>query len=197
MNEFLKLTINYWKQIIIITCVTIIATVAFRASAGNEQYTGTTFITIGVEENDASTTSTTSSIYENVQAADHFSESVQGWFKNPSLLKTIEDKTGKKIDINAKKQEKQNVVITYTDTKKDNLEKTDKILKEQLEKNIEEYNSATGTRFHLALYNTVIEESTKSYVLYIVLGIIGGIFLGFSTTAMYQKIKQELKHLAK
>lgn len=196
MTAFLKLTISYWKQIIAITIITMLGTVAFRASAGNEQYTGTTFFTIGVEENDPSN-STFSSIYENVQAADHFSESVQGWFKNPSLLKTIEAKTGKKIDIGAKKQEKQNIVITYSDTKKDNLEKTDKIIKEQLQKSIEEYNTATGTHFHLALYNTVIEESTKSYTLYVVIGAIVGIFLGYSLMAVYQKIKQELKHLSK
>ncbi len=196
MTAFLKLILNYWKQIISITIVTLLATVGFRASAGNEQYTGTTFITIGVEESNTSSV-TSSSIYENVQAADHFSESIQGWFKNPSLLKTIEEKTGKKIEINAKKQEKQNVVITYSDTKKDNLEKTDKIINEQLQKSIEEYNKATGTHFHLALYNTVIEESTKSYVLYVALGLLVGLFLGFSLMAMYQKIQQELKHLAK
>jgi capsular polysaccharide biosynthesis protein len=196
MNAFLKITVSYWKQILAITLLTLLAAVAFRASAGNEQFTGTTFLTIGVEETDANT-ATTSSIYENVQAADHFSESVQGWFKNPSLLKTIEEKTGKRIEINAKKQEKQNVVITYSDTKKESLEKADKIIKEQLQKSIEEYNSATGTRFHLALYNTVIEESTKSYVLYVTLGLIVGLFLGFSLTAVYQKIQQELKHLAK
>lgn len=196
MNAFLKITVSYWKQILVITLLTLLAAVAFRTSAGNEQFTGTTFLTIGVEETDANT-ATTSSIYENVQAADHFSESVQGWFKNPSLLKTIEEKTGKRIEINAKKQEKQNVVITYSDTKKESLEKADKIIKEQLQKNIEEYNSATGTRFHLALYNTVIEESTKSYVLYVTLGLIVGLFLGFSLMAVYQKIQHELKHLAK
>lgn len=179
-----------------ITVITLLGTVAFRASAGNEQYTGTTFITIGVEENDVPN-ATNSSIYENVQAADHFSESVQGWFKNPSLIKTIEEKTGKKIEMNAKKQEKQNVVITYSDTKKDNLVKADKIIKEQLQRSIEEYNSATGTHFHLALYNTTIEESTKSYVLYIALGIFVGLFLGISLMAVYQKFQQELKHLAK
>lgn len=195
MNAFLKITITYWKQIVAMTLLTLLVAVAFRASAGNEQYTGTTFLTIGVEENDANTE--TSSIYENVQAADHFSESVQGWFKNPSLLKSIEEKTGKKIDINAKKQEKQNVVITYSDTKKESLEKADKIIKEQLQKNIEEYNAATGTRFHLALYNTVIEESTKSYILYVTLGLIVGLFVSFSLMAVYQKIQHEFKHLTK
>jgi len=196
MTAFLKLILKYWKQIIGITIVTLLATIGFRASMGSEQYTGTTFITIGVAEGNTLAQSD-SSIYENVEAADHFSESIQGWFKNPSLLKSIEDQTGKKIDINAKKQEKQNIVITYSDTKKANLENTDKIIKDQLEKDIDQYNTSTGTHFRLALYNTTIEESTKSYALYIALGLMMGLFLGFGIMGLYQKVNDELKHIAK
>lgn len=164
-------------SVALITLLVMGVTMTLVKMKNNNAFQSTAFITVG----NSLKTFGTLSPYENVQAADHFSETVQGWFKNPDFQQRIQ-KTAK-TDISARKQEKQNVVISFSADSEETSKKINEDIKSELEKEIDSYNLKTGSTFQLAAYSLNIEEKPLSYLIFMIVSLLGGITL--SSFAVY------------
>lgn len=168
------------RNLLSVTMVTILvmaATMTLVKMKNNSAFQSTVFITIG----NSLKTSGALSPYENVEAADHFSETVQGWFKNPDFQQRIQRTT--KTDISARKQEKQNIVISFAADSEETSAKINGDIKSELEKEIDSYNLKTGSTFQLAAYSLNVEEKPLSYLIFMVISLLGGLTL--SSFAVY------------
>ena len=124
-----------------------------------------TFITVGIDNTEQNLTN-------NFEAADMFTETIQGWFKNTQFLAEINGSN--KTTINAKKQEKQNLIISFQLT--DGTDSETKTIQESvintLKKNVENYNIETNSKVRLTLISSNITTGKKSYLPYTIIGII-------------------------
>ena len=177
----------YNRHILPIATITIIATLAtaiFGTQMLEQKYKTTMFLSFSVQSSVIKTTGSTT--YDDVQAADHFTETIQGWFKNPKFLEKIEEKGGSKTNISAKKQEKQNLVITYSSDTDSTAGKTAKSIKETLSKEISRYNNTTETDFQIALSSTDTKAQSSRLPIFIILGFILGILFGIGLSYIYE-----------
>ncbi len=149
--------------------------------AGNNllkaETTVTIFSSLSVKEEPGDSSLSTS--YDNVQAADHFTETVQGWFKNPIFINKL--KSAVPIsDISAERQEKQNLFILYTVDNRINVDSSAEEVKKQLNTEIENYNRASNTDFQIALFDFESgQKETKAIYLILLLFALGAV-LGIS-----------------
>lgn len=183
--DYLILFRRRWKEIAVITLLTMLCTYGFLAWKNSKPYEATVFMSIGVKSFPGITPAQNDP-FENVQAADQFSETVQGWFKNPGFEGRISKLAEEEVNTNAQKQEKQNVVITFSESFPEQAAKVSDVIKKVLNEEILNYNSQTGSNFQLALYSTNIEHKPLSVLLFLFLGLIAGIFLGSAILLFYE-----------
>ena len=195
MQHFLLITTKYWKKILALTVLTAIASATFGFLTAKTPWNGITFINIGAKQNFQQQNG--NSLLENLQASDAFSETVQGWFKNASFTNGVEKKAGTNIDFAARKQEKQNIVVTYKATSEADIKKTSQVLEEYLRAEIGKYNLSTGTDFQVTLFDTTIEESKNHLLIFVILGLALGLLFGFGVCYIYETISKELRHLTR
>lgn len=186
--DYLKLIKRRWKAIVLIVAFAAVMTSAFALIKNKNIYKATIFLSIGVYEADTAKTSPKNSIYENVQAADQFTETVQGWFKNPNFLQRIEEKTGTKISISAHKQEKQNLVVTFSNPSKQQAQKMGEVIQIELTGELNTYNKQTNTAFQLAIFGLNVNEEQVNLPLFIILGLFAGFALGIGIVYVYEYI---------
>jgi len=190
MQHFLSVTANRYKAIITLTILTTILSVIFGIHFNKTSFGTTVFLSIGAKQ------SVTQSPFETVQAADHFSELVQGWFKNPALLNKIEDQSGSKPDLSARKQEKQNLVITYKTATEDQAKKVSQSMEQVLKAEITNYNLQNSSEFTLTSFSATTKESPIPLILFVLAGLIGGFGIGFAYGSAAEKVKSELRQFA-
>ncbi|HLG26116.1 MAG TPA: hypothetical protein VI588_05055, partial [Candidatus Gracilibacteria bacterium] len=111
IRSHLSLYRRHWIIIVLLTLITGGASYYYGLQKATRPYETTLFISLGVAQTE--TNFNPDSPYDYGQAADNFTETVQGWFKNPGLLNEINESVGEDIDISARRQEKQNLVITF------------------------------------------------------------------------------------
>lgn len=172
LTSYLNLLSRHKKAIIILIILALIP----AAYIGNQKrittYDTTIFISIGTNSN----SSDQSSILDDSEAADMFTETLQGWFKNPSFIKSINNDAI--YNISASKQEKKNLLVTYsTNNKIKSAEAADSI-KFHLEAKLAKYNIASGTGFNLAIFDINTESDSHSFTLYLLLGLLIGLMMG-------------------
>lgn len=195
MQHFLLITTKYWKKILALTLLTAIASTAFGFLMVKMPWNGTTFINIGAKQNFQQQSN--SSLLENIQASDAFSETVQGWFKNASFTNGVEERAGTNVNFSARKQEKQNIVVTYKSSSEANIKKISQVLEENLRIELGKYNLATGTDFQVTLFDTTIDESKDNLLIFIAMGLALGLIFGFGVCTIYETISKDLKHLSR
>lgn len=183
-SSYISLGLRRWKQVAAITCLTAILSFAIGLYFNKAGISATVFISIGARQ--PLTEKNELSIYENVQAADQFAETVQGWFKNPDLIAKIENQAGTSIDFTARKQEKQNLVITYKAKNEDQAKKNSQLLRDNLKNEIAIYNNQTGSNFQLAIYSTHIQEQSIPPFFFAILGILIGFFAAILISYSYE-----------
>jgi hypothetical protein len=127
-----------------------------------------------------------STTLDNVTAADQFTETVQGWFKNPNLLSRINSNIDQSVSFNARRQEKQNLVITYSFNSVDSElnEAITNSIKTELQKDIEAYNLNTGSAFDIALFQTSIDQvfpsDTRLILIIVIIAFAIGLFFAYA-----------------
>lgn len=159
-----------WKSILIVTILVAISAGVFGVIKNKTVYQATVFINIGAKQNNQNT-----SLLEAVQAADQFTETIQGWFKDPSFLSKISnDPTG----ISARKQEKQNLIVEYEKNTREEATNLSSEIKHALQEQLENYNAQTQNGFTLGVFSTTVTTKNYPIGLVILLGIIGGFVAG-------------------
>lgn len=95
-----------------------------------------------------------------VSAADVFAETIIGWFKNPSFMDDIAQKSGHPLPaINTRKETKQNVMIFFTTSDEDANNKISQAVIQNIQQSVTSYNQATNTTFSL----TNLSQKTYAY----------------------------------
>src|SRR5690606_15941862 len=104
ITSHFKLYQRNWIAILFVGII-IASAVAYTLLGRNTStHQATIFASIAIRDD------VNSSSFDDFQAADQFTESIQGWFKNPSLLKDIASRAHvDTVSLAARKQEKQNL----------------------------------------------------------------------------------------
>lgn len=191
MQNILKIFAKHWKEIIAVTILTMILSVIFGFFYNKTAYTNTIFINIGART--ASGFDTPASPYETVQSADSFTETVQGWFKNPVLVERIRTSAGYNVDFSVRKQEKQNLLVTFKSETSGQGKKTAQITEEAIRGEIGRYNRESGADFRMPVSDIYSREGSIHPAIFGVLGLILGLILGYFLSALLEKFLDELQ----
>lgn len=195
MQHFLTIITRRYREIIVIAVLTTIASVAFSFLYNTPGWSATAFINIGVKQ----TGSERETIYDSVQAADHFAESIQGWFRNPEFIAGLEESicgSSCAMDFSARKQEKQNLVVTFKLPTEEHSAAAKKILHEKLNAEIDKFNSVTGSEVRIAIFDLTVKKRTIHPAFFGILGLISGLMLGYGFASLHERLNKELKQLA-
>lgn len=184
-SSYISLLCRRWKETFAIMLLTATASFFFGLYFNKTSTSATIFINIGAK-NVSLGENAEIDMYENVQAADQFTETVQGWFKNPTLTSRIEEQSNTKVAFTARKQEKQNLIVTYKAENEQIGGKIAESLQSTLQQEITEYNEGTNSNFQIALYSIDIKNQNISSVLFAFLGAIIGLFLGIFVSYGYE-----------
>ncbi len=179
--EFLKLLYRNIFVILITILICLGAGLAASNALSSKGFENTLFLSIGVQDKYQS-----SDAYENLQAADQITESIQGWFKDPSFQKEINEYSGLGYALKAKKQEKNNIVVGYSsgDANKSLLYK-ESIL-EILGERISSYNQLSDLQINLASAKLNVSQKPDSLPLYLILSSLIGLILGMLIAWIYE-----------
>lgn len=183
--EYLFLGFRHKFFILSLTILLTICGYYFAISKLKTNYTATLFVSIAVK--DEGKIDLYSSTLENLQAADLFTETIQGWFKNPSFINRIKTQAENLSNLTAKKQEKQNLVINFTTNTIEESEKNQKAIWNILNSEINLYNTATSTDFSIAISNQdyLLKESNSK--IYIFLALLIGLIISYLCAYFYEK----------
>ncbi len=169
-----------WKSILIVTILVAISAGVFGVIKNKTVYQATVFINIGAKQNNQNT-----SLLEAVQAADQFTETIQGWFKDPSFLAKISNGS---TEISARKQEKQNLIVEYVKSTPEEAINLSSEIKQGLQEQLESYNSQTQNGFTIGVFSTTVNTKNYPLGLVIILGIIGGFMGGQALAYVFEYI---------
>lgn len=170
-----------WISILLITLIALATSIVYTVAKNPANFDTTLFLSIGYKQSTSVSTS-----FDNVQAADYFSETVEGWFKNPQFTERIKDNANLNISLAAKKQEKQNLVITFSTQNNENANTVADAITTELKHEIQRYNTRTGSDFQLAIQSiSTTEKNTKSAII-IIIGLILGFIIALALTYIYE-----------
>ncbi len=190
MQNFFRITTRRWKEILIITLLTAILAVTFGFIYNKTSFNNTIFINVGYGPGNGSNALT--SPLDAVQAADQFSETVQGWLKDPLLVEEIRTQAQYNVDFSVRKQEKQNLVATYRTGSENQAKKVSQAAEEILRAQIGNYNLETDGDFKMPVFDLYSVNGAFHPALFAVMGIILGLLLGYFFSALWDKFTTEL-----
>ncbi len=178
-QDLINLTLRRWQIILVTIIVMLGGTVVYAMKKAAVPFETTIFINIGTKINEPNSTNNN---YYNVQAADAFTETVQGWLKNPEFINEIGD------NIDSRKQEKQNLIVSYTSATEYDAHQVAQRLNNLVTTKLNAYNQSTGANFIMALFTENTSNKTTGTTIYLILAIILGLTVGFGLAFIYETI---------
>lgn len=166
---------SIWKFKFLILLTTILGLIGGYLAyqrANLSPFQNTVFFSIAAQ----SKTNNATSAYENLQAADQFTESVQGWFRDPGFLEKINSISKQNYSLNARKQEKNNLLITFSTPTEEQGIVHGNTISQTLQSEIQIYNQNSDTNFNLALQNQYHSEQPANLIFYLLIGLFSGLF---------------------
>ena len=130
------------------------------------------FIDFSIQDKNHQTSS-----YENLEAADQITESIQGWIKDTSFQNTINSTTHLNFGIQAKKQEKNNLIINFNTTTADQASVIGNAINKELEARLRQYNNNADLNIFANAQPLQINPKTDLTIIYAALGAITGFLL--------------------
>ncbi len=135
----------------------------------------------------------TNTLYaEGLMIPDNFTETLQGWLKNPAFLSRISSQGIIFTDFGGKRQEKNNLIISYKTSDQTAGNKLSNILRTELNKLISQYNQSSDFQFSIAVYdfqNAPVENKFyKAIVVSFIIGILLGILFSLLKEVSQNKI---------
>lgn len=184
--EIIKLGLHHKITLIstIIFCAIIGGFVATRY--GTAHLENSIFIDVSVQDKFQKT-----SAYENLEAADQITESIQGWIIDPSFQDAVNKASSTNLAILSKKQEKNNLVISFKSTDEGTSATLGEKINQQLQKRIQEYN--TNSDLLIFTNDQPLQTTPKGsqMVPYIVISAAAGLFLGLILIALFHDLRKK------
>ena len=180
--DYFKLATRHIYLILLLTIVSTIGGYLYSLSINTNSHTATLFVTLGIQDKSQSKTSS----YENLQAADQMTESIQGWFKDPSFIKEININS----PLLAKKQEKGNLLISYSAIDKEKADNISNQILSTLGARISQYNSNSDLQISIATHNLDINQQAAKSSIMIFIGTIIGLIMGFFGAWLWEYLRQ-------
>lgn len=192
-SSYCKLLFRNIPLIISITLLSLIAGLILGNNLAAPGFNVTVFTTIGLKSDIFTSQSLYS--YDDVRAADHFTETVQGWFKNSSFLDEISRRAPKSSgyeNLSAARQEKQNLIINFTVKDQNFVEPIATAVTSALSAEIEKYNMSAGPDFQLALYGTDYAKTSSRLPFLVLFALISGLALAFAVAFLREYMGDEI-----
>lgn len=189
--DYISLLKRHFRSAAVLTALVIAGTMFLVGYKNTAPYETTVFVSIG---NNQDMAPDQESAYENVQAADHFSETVQGWFKNPKFQERVSMRSSS--EMSARKQEKQNLVVTFSSEQEEEGRLGSEKLKGELEKEITDYNSKTNSDFQIAVYTFDTRNKPLSVPLFLLISFIGGAMMASFALYGYEYLFEKVSTAA-
>ncbi len=133
--------------------------------------------------------------YENLQAADQITESIQGWIKDPSFQKEIAGITGNDFSIKAKKQEKNNLLITFNTADLTANNSYKEAILSLLNQKISVYNNNSDLQINLASQTYNLDENRYLPAVVLMLAGLFGLLIGVIFSYLYEKMTGKVSFL--
>lgn len=186
IQNTLQLYKKNWIGILLITILSTGVGISVATTRNALTHEATLFLNIATKQgNNASTT------FDDIQAADRFTETVQGWFKNPNLIHRIEESTGQPAHLSARKQEKQNLIITLPAINEEQARILASTTIEELRNDINQYNTETQSQYTLALTSVTIQEQENKTLIFAVVGFAFGLILALALAHLWQMLQKK------
>jgi hypothetical protein len=185
MKYLIEIVKKYWSGVLVIIILTVISSVSFGFLFNKTSVSDTIFINIGASGNKDI------SPFETVQAADHMSESIMGWLKNPSFLDKISEQSGYEPGLNVRRQEKQNIVVTFKTPDAVSAKKTASAIESVLRTQISKYNMETASSYKMIAFDHSYKENPVPLIYFAFFGIIAGAIIGYAFLSFWNIFMKE------
>lgn len=119
-----------------------------------------------------------SSSLENLEASDQLAESIQGWVKDISFQNQIKETTQLGFEIQAKKQEKNNLIISFKTTTADQAQVIASAVNQELQTRISKYNNHADLTLFANTQPLQVNKKSSTTLIYTVLSTLMGLVLG-------------------
>jgi capsular polysaccharide biosynthesis protein len=180
--DYLKLFHRNIFIILLTTAVCLCAGVFASDAAGRSgNFDNTVFLSIGIQDSGNSTDS-----YENLQAADQITESIQGWFRDPLFQQTVNQNSGLNYSLKAKKQEKNNLLLNYFSQNESDARKYHDAVISELGQRLASYDRASDLKINLAADSLSINPRGSSLPLYLFITLLLGLACGMAMAFLYE-----------
>jgi len=176
LREYLLLVLRRWKEVLATGLLLMILSGVWTHFFAETEYKSTLSFTVAGEKGSVS-------LFEDIRGADLFSETVQGWTKNPGLIAEIEEEAGESFGISGRVQENENVVVELSAKSEDSIKKVSESTLKVLQDKVSQFNKDTKHSFKLSVPTIKYEISEpklgKNEVIFLVLGLLIGIGIAF------------------
>lgn len=191
-KSHLKLIARHIPSIAIALAIALFLAFTTGGSLLTTGYNATIFTTFSVKKDFFPTQISTS--YDDVRAADHFTETVRGWFKNPSFMDKINksfSKTDKStadshLSIRAERQEKQNLIINYFVSQEKSVKPASSAITTNLISAIDRYNQTSTATFQLASHDTHYSKSASRFNFLLIFALLAGLCAGIAISYLIE-----------
>ena len=187
MKTLKDLAKKYSVLFLVIIILSTVAGAHFWSVNLKDVHTTTVFLSLAAKDVNALDKGK-SVFYQNIEAADQFAESMQGWFTNPVfLVKTNSDSQGAigHSGFSVHKQEKQNLLVTFKTRSENESKRTVAALKSTLENYLKQYNQVSATNFSIAIFDSTYNPETTGLITIILLSLIFGLILSLFLSAIH------------
>ncbi|MBD3270765.1 hypothetical protein GF376_04520 [Candidatus Peregrinibacteria bacterium] len=192
LKDYLKIGIRNAYIIILLIFISIITTYFAFFQQNIDKFQSTIFVTFANQQ-DNEKTNLESNILDSITANDQFAESVQGWFRNPSFLDSLYSKHTNLLNISAKKQEKQNIIIIYETLDENSAKEVKKSINELLNRQIVSFNNKSQLNFDIAIFDHHYNIINSRQYFYLLAAVIFGLLAGYLVAISYEFWFDKLK----
>ncbi len=181
-QEFIKFYRRNWIPILINIVLVLILGISLVLTVFKPEIQNNIFYSISVQNHSGNAVI---SPFENLKAADQFTDSLVGWLKDPALLSSF-NKSGKFSSLKINKQEKNNLQISYKTHDKKTGYNLYKQIKTSLNLQMKQYSKNSDFNFVAAISNFNQANQKNNYPLLILILLFLGLIIGISSAYIYE-----------
>lgn len=186
IQDHLKLAYRNKYLIIITTLACVLSGYFFYINQSSNHYETNQLISFAIQNQKPSVSD--SSPYENLEAADQITESIQGWFISPAFLNELQQQTTLNYSIKARKQEKNNLLITFNSENQLNAQKYSEQILKSLQNRLDQYNQKSDLRINAAITESQTNTKNSNPILYLSLGFLIGLIVSYLASLSWEKL---------
>lgn len=179
------------RNLLTIICCTLLSSTAgfiYSRSLNTNLFDNQLFISISIQDKQKTTNA-----YENLQAADQITESIQGWLKDPSLQQQLHQQTGLNFPFSGKRQEKNNLLINFISSDQASASTFSTTLVSTLKQRVTEYSQNSDLTILLNPQTLFTSRKSNPQVIYLIIATLLGLILGFIFSWLYEEISPKSK----